>query len=100
MGRQIVIMPKAEIELEKITDYIVAEFGSNVKQRFITRFREVRNIISETPEIYPITNSKRRIRKCVLSKKCNVYFRVYRNRIEILSVFDTRQNPDKLKSFI
>lgn len=97
MSTQIVITGKAEVELENIADYLFAEFGNQVKERFIIRFRKVCNIISDNPKMYPISNAKRNLRKCILSKQCNVYFRVYRNRIEILSVFDTRQNPKKLK---
>lgn len=52
-------------------------------------------IISRHPEIYPISNKKRNIRKAVVDKNNTVYYRIVQGSIQILSLFGTKQNPAK-----
>lgn len=95
MVKPIVILPAAEADLEQITDYILLKFGVLAVEHFISRFEKVCEIISSNPELYSVVNTKRNVRKCVLAKQSILYFRICQDQIEILKVFDTRQNPQK-----
>lgn len=54
-------------------------------------------IITRHPEIYPVSNEKKKIRKAVVDRNNAVYYRVVNRSIQILSVFGTRQDPVKKK---
>ncbi|WP_442845354.1 hypothetical protein [Leeuwenhoekiella sp. H156] len=61
-------------------------------------FKERIEQISINPESCPKSNEFGGIYKCVVSKQTSFYYRILFNRreIEIITIFDTRQNPDKL----
>ena len=40
------------------------------------------------------------LRKCILTKQNTIYYREHKHQIEILSIFDSRQNPDSLINII
>ena len=61
------------------------------------RLRERVWLISQNPELFPESKVLENARRSVLSKQITIYYRVESLKIEILHVFDTRQNPRKLK---
>jgi plasmid stabilization system protein ParE len=50
-----------------------------------------------TPEIYPVSNKRKKIRKAVVDKNNTIYYRVVSDKIQILSIFGTKQDPAKNK---
>jgi plasmid stabilization system protein ParE len=52
--------------------------------------------IKNNPELFPLINSELQIRKCVVTKHNSIFYRETNSRIEILRLYDTRQNPDNL----
>ncbi len=100
MDKRIVLTPTAEKDLESIVDYLFTEWGQVVCDNFLNRFEEVCEIIALTPDMYPLTSKNRKVRKCVLNKQNVVYFRVHENNVEVITIFDTRQNPKNLKKII
>jgi len=51
------------------------------------------------PDSCPKSSEFDNLYKCVVTKQTTFYYRILeeKNEIEIITVFDTRQNPDKLK---
>ena len=47
-----------------------------------------------------ISRRGKQVRRCVLTKHNIIYFKEFPDRITILTVFDTRQNPKKLNKII
>lgn len=97
MAKKVIISPRAERDLEKITDYLLEKWDSKVVDDFIKRYLECFDILSKNPELYPIARKGKQIRRCVVTKHNVAYFKELGDRITILTVFDTRQNPKKLK---
>lgn len=54
-------------------------------------------IISRHPEIFPVSNEKKKTRKAVIDKNNTIYYRVLQDSIQVLSVFGTKQDPAKRK---
>jgi hypothetical protein len=52
--------------------------------------------MARTPEQFPLVHPAKQIRKGVFTYQNSIFFREREGHIEILSFFDTRQNPDKL----
>ena len=47
--------------------------------------------------MFPLINESLQIRKCVVTKHYSIFYRETNSRIEILRLYDTRQNPENLK---
>ena len=90
----------ARSDFKNITDYISGEFGILALSRFVIKFDRVLDIFAESPMIYRIVFKKQKIRRCVLSKQCIIFFKVRGGIVEIVSIFDTRQDPRKIKTII
>ena len=96
MTKTVILTPRAEKNYEHITDYVFNKWGVLATNRFMSRFQEVCALIAFRPEIYPFAHKNKQVRKCVVTKHNTVYFIERENTITILTIFDTRQNPDKL----
>jgi len=100
MAKEVTLTPIAIINYEYIIDYLVKNWGIKVTNNFIERFEQVCVIIVENPGIYPFVNRIKKVQKCVLTKHNILYFKVMKDSVRILAVFDTRQHPDKLSTII
>ena len=50
----------------------------------------------EDPKIFPIINQELNIRKCVVTMHNTLYYRESDSSIQIIRLFDSRQDPKKL----
>jgi len=100
MAREVILTPLAEINYEGIIEYLVNNWEPRVANTFISRFEKVCELLIENSEIFPFYDKNKQIQKCVLTKHNVIYFKSTPNAIKILTIFDTRQNPDKLFSII
>ncbi len=96
MAKKIIWSLDSENDFSDILDYLERNWDSTVALRFIDLVDLLLQQISINPIQYPLINKKLRIRKCVITKHNSIYYRNRRNHIEILRIFDTRQNPNKL----
>ncbi|MFN8698407.1 MAG: type II toxin-antitoxin system RelE/ParE family toxin [Flavobacteriales bacterium] len=97
-------MPKAIIwsrfanqDLEQILDYLRAHWDDHVADNFMEVTFEMVEYIGSNPKLFPVIFRKLKVRKCVLTKHNTLFYRETAEAIEILRIFDTRQNPSKLK---
>jgi hypothetical protein len=52
------------------------------------------------PEIFPKSSVNKKYRKCVITKQSSLLYSFSANEIRIHNVFDTRQDPNKIKKDI
>jgi plasmid stabilization system protein ParE len=92
----------AEIRLDSILEYIEAEWGKSVSEAFLQKVEIEFEQISKYPFKCPNTQTFSDLYVCVLSKQTSAIYRVLveENEVEIITIFDTRQDPDKLHSEI
>ncbi len=89
----------AETKLKDLAEYLLSKWGHKVKNDFLSKFTsKIEQIISH-PESCPKSKELGGIYKCVVTKQNTFYYRIntHNNEIEIITFFDTRQNPEKLK---
>jgi plasmid stabilization system protein ParE len=96
MHKEIVWSPKAEIDFANILDYLNENWHEKVANQFIDLTEEFIDQISINPRQFPIIFNKEKIRKCVLTKHNTLFYRDSKSKIEILRIYDTRQDPDNL----
>ena len=100
MKRQVVLTQSAQTKLNKLLYYLEVNWSDKVKEKFIKRLDKAVDIIQERPEIFPRSNIKQGLHKCVVSKQTNLYYTFDNSKIYILTIFDNRQDPKKLKKQI
>jgi plasmid stabilization system protein ParE len=92
----------AESKLLKLTEYLTENWNLKTRDKFIPKLTERINQISIQPESCPKSFEFKGLYKCVVTKQTTFYYRILRGKkeIEIITIFDTRQHPDKLKKDI
>ncbi len=97
MRKEIIWSPLAEEDLGNILEYLAENWNQKVIIRFLNKIDLVTDQITKVPNQYPIINRKLQVRKCVVTKQNTLFYRENEKRIEILRLYDTRQDPKKLK---
>ncbi len=97
MPKTIVWSDNAKEDISSLVYYLASNWGKKIADDYITLIAELVEQFAEFPKLYPVIHTRKKIRKCVVSKHNTIYYREKREYVEIISVFDTRQNPDKLK---
>jgi plasmid stabilization system protein ParE len=97
MSKQVVWSPLSESDFERILDYLNDNWGDKVANQFIDLTESMLKQIAVNPGQFPVIhNDQKKIRKCVLTKHNTLYYRNSKNQIDLLRIFDSRQNPNKL----
>jgi plasmid stabilization system protein ParE len=97
MKRDVIWSPVAEKDLFDVLEYLSNNWPENIKQTFFNRIEYSIELIAHNPNIFPTINRAKKIKKCVLSSQNTLYYRFSLRKIEIIRIFDSRQNPEKLK---
>ncbi len=97
MHREIVWSPLADRDIENILEYLNKNWNQKVIIRFLNKINIATKQILKNPHQYPIINKKLQVRKCVVTKQNTLFYRNTEKTIEILRLYDTRQDPEKLK---
>ena len=97
MVEKIIWSPRAINEYEKIISFLFLICNEKVIHDFENLVNQNVSAISKNPNLFPVI--KAGIRKVSIHRNVSLFyeFKEQENIIEILSIFDNRENPDKLK---
>ncbi|MEP5338286.1 MAG: type II toxin-antitoxin system RelE/ParE family toxin [Algibacter sp.] len=89
----------AESKLLKLSEYLLENWSLKIRNKFIEKVSEKIKQISSQPDSCPKSSEFIGLYKCVVTKQTTFYYRISNDlkEIEIITIFDTSQNPDKLK---
>ena len=92
----------AESKLLKLSEYLLENWNLKTRDKFISKLTEKIKQISQQPTSCTTSSELDNLYKCVVTKQTTFYYRVNSDKkeIEIITIFDTRQHPDKLKKDI
>jgi plasmid stabilization system protein ParE len=93
MPRLIVWSPLAESDFANILEYLNGNWDEKVTNHFINLTVEIIGQISNNPRQFPVIYKKEKIRKCVLTKHNTLFYRNIKSQVDILRIYDTRQDP-------
>ncbi|QTY27976.1 type II toxin-antitoxin system RelE/ParE family toxin [Flavobacterium sp. CS20] len=96
MGKKVVISKTAEKKLDNLFKYLTEEWSNKIKKDFIKKLDSSIELIKNQPEIFPESKKGKGLRKCVITKQTTLYYRYNSEQINIVTIFDNRQNPNKL----
>jgi addiction module RelE/StbE family toxin len=83
--------------LKSIIAYLEARWTDREIKKFARLLDRNLELIIENPQIFPKSGHSNEFRRSVISKQVSLYYRVEDQIIHIVSVFDNRQNPNRLK---
>ena len=95
MPEKIIWSPLAKNDFDLILAYLQQHWDNKVVQDFIEILSASIMHISNNPRQFPLINKN--VRKCVLTKHNALYYRYQNEYIDVLRIFDTRQDPKKLE---
>lgn len=77
-------------------------WGLKSRDKFILKLTEKIKQIAIHPDNCPKSSEFKNLYKCVVTKQTTFYYRIKLDtrEIEIITIFDTRQNPEDLKKIL
>lgn len=97
MKRTIIFSKNAEQSLANILEYLEFKWSTKVKEQFIKKLDQSVYLIQTNPDTFPKSQINKNQHRCVVTKQTTLYYRYNSKEIWILSIFDTRQDPTKIK---
>lgn len=94
---KIIWAEEALSNLKGIIDYLEQNWTTKEIQKFARLLDKQLERIKSNPFLFPETDRRKSIRKSVLSKQISIYYRIKDVEIHVITLFDNRQNPNKLK---
>jgi len=89
---------KSKNDFVEIIDYLIDNWGKNSAKKFRNTVLNTIELISKIPTIYPITEYRENVRRCIVVKQISMYYQVNEeeNELFIVRFYDNRRDPDKL----
>ena len=87
---------EALTNLKDIVDYLEKRWTKKEIKKFARLLDKQLKLIKENPFLYAESDKSTELRKSVLSKQTTIYYRISNYEIRIITLFDNRQNPNKL----
>lgn len=96
---EVIWSAKAKITFFNVLDYLEKNWTKKEIIQFNLRTEIVLNAIKRNPGIFPISPKYKEIRKAIVDRNNSFFYKTdqYNKKIYLLTFFDNRQNPDKLK---
>ncbi|MEO9796885.1 MAG: type II toxin-antitoxin system RelE/ParE family toxin [Crocinitomicaceae bacterium] len=95
---EIIWSPLAESQYIKIKDYLLRKFTQKEVNKLNNLLDQFHEIILKFPELYPQTEFRNNLFRAVLSRQVSVFYRIEKKTVQIVAIYDNRQNfESKLK---
>jgi plasmid stabilization system protein ParE len=89
---------EAAQNLEIIVHYLEANWSEKEIRQLFAKLEKQLELLSLFPHAYPVSSKRRKIRRCVFTKNLTIYYAIEDGFLILLSLFDSRQHPQKNKS--
>jgi plasmid stabilization system protein ParE len=95
MAAQIIVTKKFRQNVLETYQYILNTFSSKTASIFLDRIEKRIDFIAAHPEAGKASQKRKNVRCVLLPPHSQIYYRLENETIEILFLFDMRQNPKK-----
>lgn len=93
---KIIWSDEALSNLKNVIAYLEEQWTAKEISKFARLLDKQINLIKNNPFIFPKSETVKEYRKSVLTKQITIYYTVTEEKIKIISLFDNRQNPQKI----
>jgi plasmid stabilization system protein ParE len=92
----------AKFKLNILTTYLLENWNLQTKNDFLKKLDFKIQQIKSQPYSCIQSYDFKGLYKCVVTKQTTFYYRISKKQqeIEIITIFDTRQNPNKLEKYL
>lgn len=90
---------EALTNLQGIIDYLKSKWTEKEIRNFANLLNQKLNLLQSNLYLFTQSEISVELRKLVLSKQTSIHFRIKDTDIHIVTLFDNRQNPEKLTRF-
>ena len=87
---------EALINLDNIIFYLSSNWTEKEVKKFLKKLDHAVLLIAQRPNLFPHSVYKLGARRFVLTKQVSIIYTVTNLNINILSLFDTRQDPQRM----
>jgi plasmid stabilization system protein ParE len=84
--------------LKALVNYLENNWTEKELNQFVVLLDKRLDLIQQNLHLFPPLNPTSSLRRSVLSKQTSIYYRIVNNELQIITLFDNRQNPEKLKN--
>ncbi len=98
MAYKIFWTKEAVFNLEEILQYLEKRWTVKEANNFRQKLKKILDVIQQTPTIFPISRFNSDLRYAVVFKQTVLFYQINRERIEIIYLFVSWKNPDKISS--
>jgi len=98
--KPVIISPQAKEDIGSILFYLQTNWNQKVIDDFLLKIETFSTIVSIHPHIFGYYSKSRNIRNYAITKHLVIYYRSTRKTVEIITVFDSRQSPAKLRKLL
>ena|SRR5665213_2482704 len=95
MASQIIVTKKFRQNVLETYQYILKTFSQKTASIFLHRIERRIDFIAAHPEAGKLSQKRKNVRCVLLPPHNQIYYRFEDEKIEILLLFDMRQNPKK-----
>jgi plasmid stabilization system protein ParE len=96
-GYKILWTDHALSELKDTLEYLEENWTERELSNFSKELDHTLELISKNPELFQVSKTKKGVKRAVVARYNNLYYRTKNGSVEILSLFSNRQDPDKIK---
>jgi plasmid stabilization system protein ParE len=82
--------------LNGIINYLENWWSKREIKRFAQLLDKQLKLIENNPKLFAESDKSNGLRKSVLSRQTTIYYKIIDYQIRLVSLFDNRQNPNKL----
>jgi plasmid stabilization system protein ParE len=100
MEREIRLSVRAKNKLTNLLAFLETEWSVKVRKDFVHKLDDCLKKIQTLPDSFPESEAVKGLRKCVITKQTTLYYKYSDSTIDIVTFFDTRQNPGLLSKEI
>ena len=90
--------PESEKTFRRNVEYLSNEWDVIVLNNFVDRIEQALEQIRTNPKLYPLHQINGNVHRCIIHERIILYYRIVdEETIDLLTFWNTSQDPDKLK---
>ena len=93
---KVFLSPIAERKIQLLIDYLEQEWSRRSREDFLSILQKRLKQISKQPQSCIKSDQFPNLCKCVVTHQTTLFYRIKSNEIEIVTVIDNRQDPEKI----
>ena len=96
MAKEIIWSPQSQVSFYKVVEYLQENWTERELDNFLAATDKVINYIAENPLMFRGTN-KKNIHEALVTPQNLLIYKIYVDRIVLITFYDTRKSPKKKK---